>query len=191
VQLGNLNLLCNYIGNWGILRMTTDFDTLFGASKAPNRTVTDVEKSFKPNSVVVLDQATAPLLMNHMKAAEAHTPGTTLHQFIPFLWLIRDDGNLVVAVEEIFDTEIGRSVGVFAGQTDKRESKLGHPALTDHPRYYARIAGELRFDRGQWLLTNASGRYGDVERTSEEQLQNVAKEFEKYHIQVKARYVKR
>lgn len=171
--------------------MAIDFDTLFGASKEPKRTVTEVEKTFKPNSIVVLDESSAPLLKEHMRAAEAHTPGTMLHQFIPFLWLVRNNGSLVVSVEEVLDLPSGQSVGVFAGQTDKRESKLGHPSLTDDPQFHARIAGELKYDKGLWVLTNASGRYGDNERTKPEHLENVAKEFEKYHIQVKPHYVRR
>ncbi len=165
----------------------SNLNQLYGEIKTPARDVTDVEQKHECKCVISLE-VDSKLLLEHMKAAQSYNPGIRLHTYIPFLWLMRVDGTVVVAVEELVDTEKGTPIGLFTGGTDDRELKLGHPALTGDKEFRARIAGELKFDK-EWIITNASGRYGDKARTTKEQLENVAKLFNDHHIPVRAEFV--
>lgn len=93
-----------------------------------------------------------------------------------YIWIVDEDGELVVAEE----VEVGRE-----GNAVKT---LGHPTLVRGKR--GRIAGELHFERGRWVLSNKSGRYSMPHKDRGlRQLQNAAALFRKFEIEVECRDV--
>ncbi len=84
-----------------------------------------------------------------------------------YLWVVDEGGTML----------IGEEVPTGVVESNGYVQKLGHPTLTQGG--LGRIAGELRFENGGWVMNNDSGRYsGHADRT-ERQLDNARKLLQK------------
>jgi hypothetical protein len=149
-----------------------------------------------PDSLIQLNDETAPRLQQFMKQVEAGCRiGLTLMRDVIFIWLIDKDGRIVLALEElVIDSrplgvpkfqELSKAVAVL-------REKLGHPSLVQGEP--ARIAGEIRYLRATptrtplWIINNISWRYGLYEDRTEAQLKEVAAEFQRRGITLQAEF---
>jgi hypothetical protein len=108
------------------------------------------------------------------------------HRSVTFLWVMRDDGHIIVGVEEpwkypeAFDPGVKKMLDqmkehyeakakYYAELGSIRDGSGGHPTLaawfsqtgqaSDHAGF-AYIGGELKYIGDHWVLTNQSGRFG-------------------------------
>lgn len=162
-------------------------DALYGQSLKPDREITDVERIFQPKSMMILDEKTAPALRRHMDNLEGLHLASYFHSKVPILWLVRHDGAIALALEEIVD-EDGDYAGLYHRGLYSGSRKLGHPALAGTKYFEARIGGELIMARNTWWITNRSRRYGLGSRVTATNLANVRVRFEELGIIVKDRY---
>nr|DAF66341.1 MAG TPA: hypothetical protein [Caudoviricetes sp.] len=162
--------------------MSVNLDELYGIIRSPYLDVTETEKSFQPQSLTVLDEDTARRLKNYLGASADIGPAETINRFNPLLWLVRINGDLVIAAEEVVDPSNGEVCNLYNRALNNREDKLGHPSLTEDPEFRARIAGEIRLEDGEWTISTLSGRYCRAISTKKEHLQNVVELFAHYGI---------
>lgn len=162
-------------------------DALYGRSLKPDREVTDVEQVFKPKSMMILNESTAPFLARHMENLEGFHLGSYFHSKVPILWLVRHDGMIVLALEEVVD-DVGEYAGLYHRLLYTEGRKLGHPALAGTKQFEARIGGELIKHERAWWITNRSRRYGLKSRVTAENLTNVRRRFGELGVVVKDRY---
>jgi hypothetical protein len=107
-----------------------------------------------------------PLSGNYLKRPKSLSVASAaylsaLDPHAPYIWVVNENGDLIIAIEENLDGAPAR----------RGERTLGHPTLVNGD--LARIGGELRFVEGEWVITNKSGRYGR-NRPAERLLPNVA-----------------
>lgn len=162
-------------------------DTLYGKSAKPDRDVTDAERIFQPKSMMILDERTAPALRRHMdNMADLHL-ASYFHSKVPILWLVKHDGSIALALEEVVD-ETGDYAGLYHRGLYSGARKLGHPSLAGTKFFEARIGGELIMFEEAWWITNRSRRYGLSSRVTATHLANVRLRFAQLGVIVKDRY---
>lgn len=92
---------------------------------------------------------------------------------LDILWILQDDGRLVVALEDI------------------NGIKLGHPTLAAYGKSLApgeiplaRFGGEIRYKSGQWVLNKSSGRYSSVAGITADDLEQVARAIREFGLDI-------
>ena len=167
-------------------------DDFFGESFTPSR-IDPTELQHVPNSLMQLDDDTAPLLKAYMEtASKGLALPRALHSHAPILWVMDVYGHLFLAAEEVFDSATTQMKYPRARHTDlsHNEFRLGHPALVSAPDKQARIGGELYFDPDYegdgngWVINEFSGRYGRSDSRQPTHLGNVSAVFRAYSILV-------
>lgn len=137
--------------------------------------------------MMVLDERTAPALRRHMDNLSDLHLASYFHSKVPILWLVRHDGTIALALEEVVD-QSGDYAGLYHRGLYSGSRKLGHPALAGTKFFEARIGGELIMVHKDWWITNRSRRYGLSARVSATHLENVRLRFEELGVIVKDRY---
>lgn len=169
-------------------------DELFGELVEPNW-ISEKEKTVTPLSLQELSEISAVPLQQFMQAT-ASLLGVTAYVYceLPILWVVNDEGKILIAVEEIVEAQTVnfkrprlRDTAVDAGF-----ERLGHPALVQAKS--ARIGGEILFDvraaSPHWIITNGSGRYGLLRNRKSEQLEAVVQKFSEFGISLKPYFLK-
>lgn len=141
-----------------------------------------------PFSLTELTPTTAgPLRVRMQNLEQGYSIGTLLTNQTRILWVVTDDGRLLLAVEEL--TQNSRPTGhPYCRQHPYFGNwpKLGHPSLVNGVP--ARIAGELYFDANgsptqpRWYISNNSGRYSWQPSRRRTHLENVRDVFASYQI---------
>ncbi|HET9141798.1 hypothetical protein [Actinophytocola sp.] len=105
---------------------------------------------------------------------------------VEYLWVVRDDGHLVIGVED--PSKFTEAFPFLNG--DKSMDGLGHPTIAatfgakgETQPGKGRIAGELK-DAGGWLINDHSGRYGSGRGDTVDLLLRTAKLFGSYGIEI-------
>jgi hypothetical protein len=147
-----------------------DLDAQFGAPKPPGgaRGIKDFEQVPGNPSRAVKNptlQKVKPGTPPKLDPAKAKDPG--------YIWAIDEDGTLL----------IGEEVPVGAKLPDGYQPKLGHPTLTEGGP--ARVAGELKYENGEWTINNNSGRYSSHADRGPDKLSNAADLFKNSGVDVK------
>jgi hypothetical protein len=174
--------------------MTSKLDERFGRCEKPGRPFSREEQNLKPQTLFSLSADSASHIDQLIRASQRGNRNkfscSAVSDFT-IIWLVTESGNILVSFEEgVLNT--GNSVTHFplptalkkAATNDPDYIRLGHPALVSAQA--ARIGGEifcqLNEDPPQWYISNRSGRYGIGLNRTEQQLQNVAEEFDKVGI---------
>ena len=165
-----------------------ELDRVYGVVRQP-RYVDAHERTTQPLSRFRLQGNDRHLLEFLNMAFSDHAVDYLLYQSVFFLWLISENGDIILAYEEFFPNNSDyraprqRDCPVPSGRR-----RLGHPTLVNGGP--GRIGGELLFDDRdrRWVLTNRSGRYGTGPDRTEQHLRNVAQKFEESDIRLAIHY---
>lgn len=169
---------------------TDDLDTLYGKAQDPKR----VKDHERPTQTVVNDkQQTEEQMLNkevrlNLGWVTPRTQKFAPQQTVRYLWVVTDEGELVVGVEDALNNPDAFEPGQVA-YLKGQAADLGHPTLAadfveNDGRTVpgqGRIGGELFYQNGSWAINNASGRYSkDRTENMLPLLANVAKLFQQY-----------
>lgn len=180
------------------MKSSIDLDAEFGVPRSPKR-IDDWEQAQVPLSRCILDDGVAGVLSGLEKAVQGDLlrPAAQAKNFI---WAMDEDGEVIIAVEEIAPTAYEGQRAVPKGYPRRKglehpveKRKLGHPTLLGGGD--ARIAGELAFDmdssgtRLVWMLNANSGRYCAETPPTTEQIDNIARLFVKRGLTVTVDYM--
>lgn len=160
----------------------SELDKNFGSLRSPYK-VDPWEAGRRPESLSEL----TPELGKHL-ASYRDVVQTCLFKHaartLTYLWVMRDDGEIAMAVEELAEMPDGTDVHGFPRRRNyprhpAEEKKLGHPCLVSECD--ARVAGELFLDELTgtlcWYVNVSSGRYCRFEPPTPDQVANVVELF--------------
>lgn len=166
----------------------------YGAAKLPAKVKQQEAPYDKQNNKTQGDFANqdgvtdAPVRLNHAYYdLTEEQGGLTPVVGVTYLWVIREDGHLVVGVE---DPSV--SPTAFANApTGRMGDGLGHPTIAakfsltgEALPGRGRIAGELEAYAGAWKINDHSGRYSSGRGQVLVFLINAAEKFQRYQIDV-------
>lgn len=158
-----------------------NLDEKFGVCIPPGK-VRDIESKFKPVSYINFNNGGSNILKGLFdKTQSGCYISYCLYSEFTILWLINQEGELIVSIEEVVADEDGAERYPLPRRVPYdnpiRHRRLGHPSLVGGG--VARIAGELSYEpeTETWYLTNRSGRFGANVGRSPDQLEEVAKRF--------------
>jgi hypothetical protein len=173
-----------------------DLDARFGPSATAFRPVEPHEWSSAPLSLMEVTSDSAPFVAEYLSTQPRLKLTSVFARTFHLLWLMDGEGRLLIAVEELVDTN-GVVIGalpntIFARPTSAR--KLGHPSLLTGASREARIGGEIVFDPDwqpgtDWVLTNKSGRYGLRPWQTERHLREVHGLFTAFSLYLGLRFI--
>lgn len=131
------------------------------------RVLTGIKKAEIDARGVVRANPTARPLGEFLKEHGDSLP----RQRLDILWILQDDGRIVVALENIDNV------------------KLGHPTLAAYGKSLrpgeiptARFGGEVRYKSGSWVINRSSGRYSANVDVTADDLEQVAKAFREFGL---------
>jgi len=145
-----------------------------------------------PKSLQVIDSSNSLTISQLMTMMPSSSPTISyILEWTKFLWLVSENGELRISLEEYVNIETGEPFGIRFEGFDKVTTvekgtmaltRLGHPSLTDN--LAARIGGEIEWDRKlmKWVISNKSGRYGYGKDRKEIHLINVQNKFKEMGI---------
>ncbi len=174
--------------------MTKILDELYGIPRLPDN-IDKWEKNTKPVSLSLLDAKLATDLNNAKELAD-NKLFRAAEKSKTYLWVMDLNGEILIAIEEI---SIDQPNAPYSGYPRRRgyrhpseQKKLGHPTLVNGDK--ARIAGELALDdddisqKLKWIINANSGRYCKQLPPDKFQLDNVAKLFNSFGLDVEVDY---
>lgn len=141
-----------------------DNDVRFGEPFRPaDERISPAEMKFHPSSATLLNNLTANHLSRLMNSiSDGCSIGQHLFSSFPILWIVDVSGQIILALEELVDTNHGTFVAARSriSRDNGRFERLGHPSLLADKQ--GRIGGEIVFDRRAltWEISNSSGRFG-------------------------------
>lgn len=159
-----------------------DLDHEYGKLRAPYK-VDPWEVGRCPESRSVLTRDLGQFLAGYRKVSQN---GLFKHaaRSITYLWAMKDNGEISIAVEELAEMPDGTEVRGFPRRRNyprhpAEEKKLGHPCLVEERD--ARVAGELFLDEVTgtlcWYVNVSSGRYCRFHPPTPAQVANVVQQF--------------
>lgn len=170
-----------------------DFDSLYGKAMPPvsvglsGAAVYAWETDNLPKSLTVLTEKNANFFKQLLDSVvNGFRINETAYRGVRILWLVKEDGAIVFAIEELVNEQLQAS-GIPSHLLIRADpaygKKLGHPSLVHGGS--ARIAGEIYYssERLKWFINGSSGRYSLTQGRSEENLSNVAELFKKFGIE--------
>lgn len=173
-------------------------DLAFGPCLGPARAVSAAELSYSPQTLQKLTRKTSRTLKRYMSSADGGLLiPRILHKHHNILWIVDCGGEVWFALEETVDERTGGLLYPFPRAPDIRRPpnhvKLGHPALV-RAQQMARIAGEIIFDpdfgaTSNWVLNNASGRFGIRPHLTIENLESVRGAFLHFGIALELEFI--
>lgn len=155
---------------------------MYGAIREPYK-IDPWEVNKRPLSISSLTGDLGEVLSNYCKACKEDILKHAA-QAITFLWVMKADGQVTMAVEELADMPDGTERRGFPRRRNypnhpAEEKKLGHPCLVDGCG--ARVAGEFFLDEVggnlTWYVNVSSGRYCRFNPPNQSQAQNVLQMF--------------
>ena len=153
------------------------------------------EQAWKPDSLQHLTKDAAEHLKAYMDTAAGLKVPRVIHGNAVVLWIVDEDGEIHVAMEELFHEKAGvlatvrpRADWVKIANT----VKLGHPSLVEGDVKNARIGGEIVYDAGaaRWEINNFSGRFGMRKWQEKRHLEAVAGKFNTWNIHLYVKFRK-
>ena len=159
-----------------------NLDREFGSLRQPYK-VDPWEVSRCPESKSLLNQDLGNALLGYLGVSQIPLFKHAARS-LTYIWAMKDDGEIAIAVEELAEMPDGTEVRGFPRRRNyprhpAEEKKLGHPCLVDGCS--ARVAGELFLDEVTgtlcWYVNVSSGRYCRFLPPTQEQVANVVKQF--------------
>ena len=139
-----------YVSAFGRFFTAKDNDALnsyYGQVRLPNRPVRNAEVDEIGNTVPLTDTR------HFIFGQDPSTLLATLSQDATYLWVIDEDGTLILGREE------------SPSGVDSKDKPAGHPSLTKSRA--ARLGGELKHADGKWVLNTRSATYSNHISTKE------------------------